>query len=211
MIKNNVTIDLAYYFCIMNYNSSITGIILAGGYSKRFGEEKGLYELRGKKLIEYAIDILKPLCDDIIISTNNPKAYSSKSLKTITDIHTGCGPLGGIHAGLSHTSTKDNLFIGCDMPLLPTALFKEFIDKSKNYQAVVAKHGSYTETMATYFNKNSLPVLEKAIKRNNLAVFEAIKPLKVFYLNVENHKFYNEHIFININSKDDINKIQTLP
>ena len=53
--------------------SNLTGIILAGGQSQRMGLDKGLVEFCGKALIMNAIEILKPLCSDIIISTNKLK------------------------------------------------------------------------------------------------------------------------------------------
>ena len=49
----------------------VTGIILSGGKSSRLGEEKGLALFQNKPLITYAIDILTPVCDDIVISANN--------------------------------------------------------------------------------------------------------------------------------------------
>lgn len=188
-----------------NHNKEkYTGIILAGGRSSRFGEDKGLYELHGKKLIEYAIDTLKPLCQEIIISTNNPEAYSFTGLKTLIDIHQGCGPLGGIHAGLTYSATDANVFISCDMPWLPTELLKKLIDNSTYYQMAVPVHKKFIETMSGYIHLNCLAEIEKSIKERRYKVLEAIKPLKVLYLNVENYDFYNEKIFININSKDDI-------
>lgn len=190
----------------MNYNKTITGIILAGGRSCRFGEDKGLYELHGKKLIEYAIDILKPLCHEVFIITNDPNAYCFTGLKTLVDIHSGCGPLGGIHAGLTYSVTDANLFISCDMPWIPTALLKELIDKSSYYQMVLPTHKSFIETMSGYIHRNCLAEIEKSIKEKRYKVLDAIKPLKVLYLDVEKYEFYKKNIFININRKDDITK-----
>lgn len=56
--------------------AKIVGIVLSGGKSRRMGQEKGLVKYRGKALIEYAIETLKPLCHELVISTaNNDYAY----------------------------------------------------------------------------------------------------------------------------------------
>jgi molybdopterin-guanine dinucleotide biosynthesis protein A len=41
-----------------------TGIVLAGGKGIRLGTDKGLIELNGRKLMEYAIEILSPFCNE---------------------------------------------------------------------------------------------------------------------------------------------------
>ncbi len=182
----------------------VTGIILAGGKSSRFGEDKGLFSFKGKKLIEYSIETLSAVCDEIIISTNDPVSYRFTGLKTVKDLYRNIGPLSGIHAGLKNSSTSLNLFTGCDMPFLPAELFAKLLENSKNYHVVIPIHKNLTETMATFFHRHSLPVIEKAIKAKRYKILDAIKPLETLYLNVENFEFYDEKIFFNINSKEDL-------
>ena len=90
---------------------NITGIILAGGRSSRFGRDKGLFPFRGKPLVEHAIDILQPIINDIRISTNQPETYAYLGLPMIGDIHQGCGPLGGMHAALLAMPSVETRFI----------------------------------------------------------------------------------------------------
>ena len=55
----------------------VTGIILAGGKSSRFGSNKALAVLHGKALISYSLEALQPLCDQMIISTSDPDLLTS--------------------------------------------------------------------------------------------------------------------------------------
>lgn len=64
----------------------VTGIILAGGESRRFGSDKALFEYNGKKLIEYAIASLRPVCGQILLSTHHTHKYAFTGLTCVADL-----------------------------------------------------------------------------------------------------------------------------
>jgi molybdenum cofactor guanylyltransferase len=182
----------------------VTGIILAGGKSSRFGSDKALYEYRGMKLIEYAIDVLKPLTHEILISTNKPADYEFTGLKTFQDAFPGQGPLSGIHSGLLHSAYDKTLVVGCDMPYLELALFEYLLNHSNRYQVIYPTHNGFTESMVGYYHKSCLDIIEAALKQGNNKILNAVEPLKVLFLNVDDQDFYDSKLFRNINSQKDL-------
>jgi molybdopterin-guanine dinucleotide biosynthesis protein A len=182
----------------------VTGIILAGGKSSRFGTDKALYPYNEKRMVEYAIEILRPICSEILLSTNNPGDFLFTGLKPIADIFTGCGPLGGIHACLLQSKNEHNVLIGCDLPELQTDLFRTLLNYKSGYQVVIPEHHGFKETMASYFHKSAVPILENALKRNQFKLTDAIAPLQTLFLDVEKMPFYSDKLFINLNTKEDI-------
>ncbi|AKP33694.1 molybdenum cofactor guanylyltransferase MobA [Yersinia aleksiciae] len=107
---------------------NITGVILAGGRSSRMGgNDKGLILLHGKPLFQHVIDRLKPQVDHVLINANRHQAlYQESGIPVISDIITGfVGPLAGMHAGLSHSSTEWVVFAPCDVPALPIHLVSQ--------------------------------------------------------------------------------------
>ena len=72
----------------------LTGIVLAGGKSSRIGRDKALLDWGGMRLIEKSISIIEPLCDNIMISTNNP-ALAYLGYPLACDEHHGIGPMRG--------------------------------------------------------------------------------------------------------------------
>ncbi len=80
-----------------------TGIILAGGKSSRMGTEKGLVEINHKKMIEYSIDQLKKVTENIIIISNTNK-YNYLKYPVYEDLIKDIGPIGGIYTGLCKNS-----------------------------------------------------------------------------------------------------------
>ena len=182
----------------------ITGIILAGGNSSRFGTDKTQYFLYGKKLINYAIEVLLPICDNIIISTNKPEDFKDDGFQTVIDKFINCGPLGGIFSSLVKSKTEHNLIIGCDMPNLCTDLFRKILINKNGYDIVMPVHNGNTETMASYFNKTTLNILEDAIIIKKYKITDAIAGLNINFLDVSNFDFYNNDLFKNINHKEDL-------
>jgi molybdenum cofactor guanylyltransferase len=99
----------------------ITGVILAGGKSSRFGSNKAFASMNGTQLIERVIAIMGSIFKDLIIITNDPDEYSFLGLPMYEDLIKGLGPLGGIYTGLEKIPEKTGFFVACDMPFLMTA------------------------------------------------------------------------------------------
>ncbi|TVR41044.1 MAG: molybdenum cofactor guanylyltransferase [Bacteroidia bacterium] len=181
-----------------------TGIVLAGGKSTRFGEDKALYLFKNKPLVLHALDILRPFCDELMISTNSPESYQDFGVKTVMDIYTGSGPLGGIHAALSISQGSHAAFISCDTPFIPSDIYPFLLENMADHQAIMPAHGEYVETMCAIYQKSSLPFIEKAIVGKKYKILEALKAINVRYINIENETFFRPEIFHNINYKTDL-------
>ncbi len=182
----------------------ISGVVLAGGKSSRFGQDKGLFPFRGKALVEHAIDILKPICSEILISTNNPDAYGFTGQKTIADIHAGCGPIGGMHSGLFNASGQIVLFLGCDMPFVDSKVFSFLLENIGRKHAAVAVHNGFRETLCMALKKDSLPLVEQAISEKKYKILEMLELLNVSYPELSTQPFYHKEMFYNINYLNDL-------
>ena len=58
---------------------NIVGAILAGGKSKRMGEDKLFLNLNNKTLIEHTIDKVKKYLNELIIITNKKNEFFTKN------------------------------------------------------------------------------------------------------------------------------------
>lgn len=97
------------------------GVVLAGGRSRRFGSDKALALLGGRSLIETAVATLAAWCDEVVVA-----GREHGPAPTIADWpKPGCGPLGGIAAGLRHAAARgfdEVLSCGVDSHGMPGAL-----------------------------------------------------------------------------------------
>ncbi|MBN1924902.1 MAG: molybdenum cofactor guanylyltransferase [Prolixibacteraceae bacterium] len=189
-------------------SGKVTGIILAGGKSSRFGCDKAHYPYGGKRLIDYAIEVIKPVCDEIIIGTNDPEKYLFHGIQTVSDIYSGCGPMGGMHACLLHSQNMHNIIIGCDMPGLKPELFRFILEHKSGSQVVVPVHKGLKETLAGYYHKSILAVLEKALGNKQYKIIDVLPPHRTLCLNVEDMPFYSENLFVNINTKGEMDQLK---
>jgi molybdopterin-guanine dinucleotide biosynthesis protein A len=108
----------------------ISGIILCGGKSKRYGSDKGLAFYHGKQLIQHAIEKLIPLCDEILISSNNNN-YHHFGYPCIADDIKQAGPASGILSAMKKAKHENCLVLACDMPDVPSELFSFLLEEKR--------------------------------------------------------------------------------
>jgi len=110
--------------------SAVTGIVLAGGQSRRMGGgDKGLLELAGKTMLGHVIDRLSPQVGRMAINANSdPQRFAPFGLPVVADTITGfAGPLAGVLAGMrwsaAHTPAARWIVTAAgDAPMLPSDL-----------------------------------------------------------------------------------------
>lgn len=184
---------------------NLTGIILAGGQSSRMGSEKGLVIFQGKPLIRYALDVLSPLCDEILISTNS-ESYNSLGYKVIPDKIAGIGPMGGIYSCLIISKNDLNLVLSCDMPYITDEIFRLLLENMG--QAVISipwYKDEYYEPLCGVYHKDVISSLLSYIKKNNFKLPNLFKEIAFAPLNVSNlNPPLSSNYFFNINKPDDL-------
>ena len=84
-----------------NRKVKASGIVLAGGRSSRMQINKAFAEVSGLKLIDNVLGKVSQVFDEVLLVTNDPENfyyYSNESVRIISDLIPGKGPLSGIHA-----------------------------------------------------------------------------------------------------------------
>jgi len=192
----------------LNITKQITGIVLSGGKSSRMGKEKGLCILNNKPLVEYSVEILKQVCDKILISTNFD-LYNYLQLPVIKDEIKGIGPIGGLYSCLKKSETADNFVLSCDMPLISVDLINYIIKNKNNYQVVIPVFGEYSEPLCAYFRKDAEIILKKSIEDKDYKIQNSIKKLEFKFIKIDSTlEFYHQKLFANVNTQDDLMEIE---
>ena len=187
----------------MSKPESCTGIVLAGGQSKRMGTDKGLVYLNNKPLVLHAVDALSSFCGRIIICSNN-EAYLAFGYSLVKDIYSKSGPMAGIHAGLKASFTDDNFILSCDMPFADMSIFSSIIEQHKKCKAVVSVCQSQIIPVCAYYNKSILPDLEMYLNASKLKMMSFLD--EIGFLKVHFDSETDIRKLRNINTKDDLLK-----
>ena len=130
---------------------NILGAVLAGGNSKRMGQDKLFVNLNNKLLIEHTIIKVKKYLKELIIVTNHKNEFFKKNnLITVNDCLKGqLGPLVGILTAMKwakENSPRNNWIatFPCDTPFFPENIITKFIEESKKKESLIlcaSSHG----------------------------------------------------------------------
>ena len=188
----------------MTNSINITGIILAGGQSRRFNQQdKGWVNWQGKPLVQYVLESIQSQTQDILINCNhNSERYRSLGYPIIQDLLPDFqGPLAGIQASLAHVKTEWVLICPCDTPLLPANLVSKLLSSALLQQAELA----YPKCQG---KEHYLPVILQASLLNNISDYlgSGGRSMKGFYktINAISVDFDNKRDFSNFNCPDDL-------
>lgn len=188
-------------------NMSTTGIILAGGHSSRMGENKALLKIQGKTVIERIADSLASYTSQVIVVANKQDEYRFLGLPLVSDKWIEKGPLAGIQAGLSASSTQKNLIVACDMPFLSVNLGRILLEELNSRQAAVPEMEGRLHPLFAAYRKDAKEAAEQALMNNQLRIREFLNEIDTAILRDEELKkrgfLAKDAYFFNMNHPDE--------
>jgi molybdopterin-guanine dinucleotide biosynthesis protein A len=102
----------------------VTGIVLAGGRSKRMGRDKKWLTIAGRPMIQWVLDAVAEVTQYQMIVSRRVGRVADLGVPVVVDRFPGRGPLTGVHAGLKSAPTDLCLVVACDLPLVRPELLK---------------------------------------------------------------------------------------
>ena len=160
----------------------LTVAIQAGGTSRRMGRDKALSPFLGQPLIQHVVNRLSSLAAEIMVTTNQPQAYSFLGLPLYLDLIPGRGALGGIYTALHFASHPFVAVVACDMPFASPALFSVEMDLliSTNADIVIPRTDEGLEPFhAVYRQSTCLPHIKSALSAGYWRVDSWFNQVKV--------------------------------
>jgi len=180
--------------------TNVTGIVLAGGKSSRMGTDKALKIFRNKPLIQHAVDILKQICSQVVISANH-NDYQFTECEVWPDERSEIGPIAGIYSCLKHSVTQWNMVLSCDMPLIePDILISMFL-RREDYDIVLPVHDSDgLEPLCAIYNRRLILPLEEFMDTGNYSLWQFIRRSKHHLVEIPSQ---SKGMFVNVNTSQD--------
>jgi molybdopterin-guanine dinucleotide biosynthesis protein A len=191
----------------------ITGVIQAGGQSRRMGgRPKALIELGGRRIIERVLAALAPAVDDVLVVTNTPELYAFLNLPMVGDVYPDRGSLGGIYSGLEAASGQAAFTVACDMPFLHPEIVKLVVERAGEGDVVIPRVETQLETMHAAYGKICLPHIAERLIAGQLKIvdfFERVRVVEIAEADVA--RFRDPQIaFMNVNTPDELERARAL-
>ncbi len=191
----------------MAFGQALSVVLLAGGYSRRMGQDKALLPWRGRTLIEYIVAQLKAISDDVLVITGAEIRYRELlDVPVFADAIKDVGPMGGLYTGLTHARYDYSFVAACDMPLLSLAvidLLKEELDGSA--WAIVPQIANYRIPTLAIYHKNSLSVIERLLAHGRTSLQELLDAIPTKIISEQKLRQLDPTLrsFFNLNTKED--------
>ena len=161
--------------------TGVTGLILAGGKSKRLGADKALLpwpsENSPTTLLHHVHAVLVPLCNEVIVVGNRADLMG---FTVVADISPVGSSLTGLVSGLQAASTPMVLAVACDMPFLNAPLLRALIDfATEEWDAVAPVVRREPETLHTVYRRRCLSVASDMLQAGDLKIARLLDRLQV--------------------------------
>ena len=198
----------------MNFNNSdITGVILAGGQSRRMGFNKAQAEMHGESMLIRMIDKLKEITPIIAVSCGTT-SYPNIDWLQIPDEYPQCGPLGGIYSVMKVSNTSLHLVVSCDIPLVSTSLLEYIAASATQSNALITvpiDENGQPQMMCAVYHKDVLPILKQQLDNHVFKMKSLLDLVSVEYIKItKEHPLYQENTFMNVNSPINLEEARKL-
>ncbi len=193
--------------------AGIAPVILAGGKSSRMGRNKSFVTLGDQKLIDIVAGKVAALfAAPPLLVTNAPEEYAYLGLPTAGDVYRDMGPLGGIHAALSHSTAPRIFVFGCDMPFVSAELVLHMAALSPAFDVVMPRFSDRPEPLHAVYSAACLGPAEACLARGDRRVISFFPAVNVRYLEQAEIRALlpDDTAFLNINTPEDLERAQKL-
>ncbi len=206
-----------------------SGIIVAGGASRRMGRDKAFIDLQGRPLIARVLDRVQAVCSETIIVSNNREAFAEYGVEVIGDAYPGKGSLGGIFTGLQAAREPLALAVACDMPFLDERLLRHLISLAPGFDVVIPHAPDPSSTLVApnvaapslrrptarqralhplhaVYAKSCLEAMQARLQEGDLRAIGFLETLNVRIVEAQEiDQFDPRHLsFFNVNTPEDL-------
>jgi molybdopterin-guanine dinucleotide biosynthesis protein A len=154
--------------------TDVTGVLLAGGKSRRMGGDKRFLLVGGHTLLEWSLAALRSLFQTVLVVIAQDSPPLKADVPVLRDLVQGCGSLGGLYTGLQQAPTEHVFVAACDMPFLDPAVIRYMAGFRTEADLVMASYGNKLHPTHALYGRRCLPVVEEMIEARRVKIQELV-------------------------------------
>lgn len=176
-------------------SSLLTGAILAGGHSSRFGSNKALFAPDGETLISKAAGLLRSVAREVLVSASQTNAgdYDFLGLEIVVDQHPDSGPMGGLETLLQRCTTPWLLVLTCDMPFVDKEALITMVSsltgepdnalyqRDRPHALAWQRYDGSISPFPLLIERSALPKLQSRMRTGSLSMKGLLSDLDTYY------------------------------
>lgn len=185
--------------------------ILAGGHARRFGgRDKSTLSIGGRRIIDYQLDELRQLTDDIVIVGGRP-LHDVEGLRWVLDRVPDSGPLAGLDAALASVRDDRVVVVACDMPFITADFLGSLLSLSASVDAVVPRTERGYHPLCAVYGRSCHPAVVRHLAERRLKMVELFEDLNVHVVDLKHVAMYGgERVLANANTPEEFDNLQAL-
>lgn len=192
--------------------STVAGIILAGGRSRRMGRDKALLPLPGDNqstFISHQAALLAAFCDEVVLVARNEEQAAHCVLPGVTvviDQVPEVGPLMGLYSGLRSMQATHALAVAVDMPFVQPALIAFLLSFPRDDALLVPVVDDVPQVLLSVYPRSLLPTIETCLHAGERGPRALLKAARVRYIEEEQLRQVDPQLrsFVNLNTPQDL-------
>jgi molybdopterin-guanine dinucleotide biosynthesis protein A len=188
----------------------VTGVILAGGQSRRMGRDKAFLPFGKGLLIERVIEVVQQVTANVILITNTPERYQRFGLPMFSDVIAEAGSLGGIYTGLVSAKTPYSLCLACDMPFVKPTFLRFLCRTAAEADVVIPRNAEDFQPLCAVYSQVCRDPIRHKIEVGQLKITGFFDQVRVRIIEGEllTHDDPHDIMFFNANTPEEYAKAQ---
>jgi molybdenum cofactor guanylyltransferase len=190
----------------------VTGVVLAGGRSRRMGRDKAFLPFGPGLLIERVIEVVRQVTADVILITNTPAQYQRFGLPMFSDVIAGAGSLGGVYTGLVSARAPYSLCLACDMPFVKASFLRFLCDTASEADVVVPRDTTDYQPLCAVYSQACCEPIRHQIEASQLKITSFFDQVRVRVVGGDILARYDpsDTMFFNANTPEEYEKARLM-
>lgn len=157
----------------------LSGVLLAGGASRRMGRDKAWVELAGEPLAVRVLRVLDEVCDDVVVASGDGRRLAALGRTQVRDAGEGPGPLAGLVAGLDAARHDLVAVLAVDLPNAHAGVLRRLAQVWRGEAAVVPDVDGRLQVLHAVWTRAASTPLRARLASGETAVTAAAQALEV--------------------------------